>query len=65
MEYMKLSNGVEMPVLGIGTYTISPEDAERSVKEALRGRSKHSELTEKKCLCPQNFGSVSIKTETV
>lgn len=36
MEYITLSNGIRMPVLGIGTYMISPADAERSVEEALR-----------------------------
>lgn len=35
MEYTTLNNGIKMPVLGIGTYTISPMDTERSVKEAL------------------------------
>ncbi len=36
MEYVKLNNGVECPVIGIGTYTISPADAEVSVREALK-----------------------------
>ena len=33
---IKLNNGIEMPVIGIGTYTLSPEDAENSVYEALK-----------------------------
>lgn len=33
---MKLNNGIECPEIGIGTYMLSPEDAERSVREALR-----------------------------
>jgi len=36
MEYMRLNNGVECPVIGIGTFMLSPEDAENSVREALR-----------------------------
>ena len=34
---MRLYNGVEVPVLGIGTFMISPEDAEKSVYAALKG----------------------------
>ena len=37
MEYVKLYNGVEAPVLGIGTFMISPEDTEKSVYAALKG----------------------------
>lgn len=36
METFKLNNGRECPVIGIGTFTLSPEDAERSVREALK-----------------------------
>ncbi len=36
MEYVKLNNGGKCPVIGIGTYTISPADAEVSVREALK-----------------------------
>ncbi len=33
---MKLNNGKECPVIGIGTYMLSPEEAENSVGEALK-----------------------------
>ena len=33
---MKLNNGTECPEIGIGTYMLSPEEAENSVREALR-----------------------------
>ncbi len=33
---MKLNNGIEMPSVGIGTFLLSPRDAENSVKEALK-----------------------------
>jgi len=37
MESVELNNGVEMPLLGFGTYQIEdPEECERSVREALR-----------------------------
>lgn len=36
METIKLSNGVEMPLLGYGVYLVSPDECERSVSEALK-----------------------------
>ena len=36
MEYMKLNKGLKCPVIGIGTYMLSPADAENSVREALK-----------------------------
>ena len=33
---MKLNNGMECPEIGIGTYMLSPADAENSVREALK-----------------------------
>lgn len=35
MEYVKLNNGVEMPVLGYGVYQVTPEECERCVLEAI------------------------------
>lgn len=35
MEKIKLNNGIDCPVEGIGTYMLSPVDAENSVREAL------------------------------
>lgn len=35
MEYLGLNNGVKCPVIGLGTYMLSPADAENSVREAL------------------------------
>ena len=37
MEYVTLYNDVRVPVLGIGTFMISPEDTEQSVYTALKG----------------------------
>ena len=36
MEKFKLNDGREMPSVGIGTYLLSPDEAEASVKEALK-----------------------------
>ena len=36
MEYMKLNNGIKCPVVGIGTFMLSPAEAENSVREALK-----------------------------
>ena len=35
MEYIKLSNGVQMPTLGYGVFLVSPEECERCVSDAL------------------------------
>ena len=35
MEYIKLSNGVEMPTLGYGVFLVSPDECERCVSDAL------------------------------
>ena len=36
METIRLNNGLTCPVIGIGTYMLSPADAENSVREALK-----------------------------
>ena len=36
MEYIVLNNGVNCPVIGIGTFMLSPAEAENSVREALK-----------------------------
>ena len=36
MEMIKLNNGIECPVVGIGTFMLSPADAENSTREALK-----------------------------
>ena len=35
MEYIRLSNGVEMPTLGYGVFLVSPDECERCVTDAL------------------------------
>lgn len=36
MEYAELQNGVKVPLLGLGTFMISPEDTEKSVYTAIK-----------------------------
>ena len=36
MEYVILNNGVKMPMAGIGTFLLSPDEAEASVLSALK-----------------------------
>ena len=36
METIVLNNGISCPVVGIGTFMLSPKDAENSVREALK-----------------------------
>ncbi len=35
MEYIRLSNGVEMPTMGYGVFLVSPDECERCVTDAL------------------------------
>ena len=35
MEYVKLNNGTEMPILGYGVYQVTPEECERCVSDAI------------------------------
>ncbi len=41
MEYIKLTNGVEVPVLGYGVFLVSPEECERCVTDALEVGYRH------------------------
>ncbi|WP_456098332.1 aldo/keto reductase [Prevotella histicola] len=36
MEYIKLTNGVKVPLLGYGVFMVSPEECERCVSDALK-----------------------------
>ena len=36
MEYTTLNNGIKMPMAGIGTFLLSPDEAENSVLSALK-----------------------------
>lgn len=41
MEYVQLSNGVKMPILGFGVYQIEKKDCERCVLDALSVGYRH------------------------
>lgn len=36
MQTIKLNNGIECPVIGLGTFMLSPKDAQKSTREALK-----------------------------
>ena len=36
MEFITLSNGVQMPMLGYGVYQVTRDECERCVSDALR-----------------------------
>ena len=36
MEYVTLSNGIKMPVLGYGVYQVTKDECERCVSDALK-----------------------------
>ena len=36
MEYVKLNNGVEMPIISFGVYQIPKEDTKRCVLDAIK-----------------------------
>lgn len=36
MEYVKLNNGVEMPILGFGVYQIPPKETKNAVLDAIK-----------------------------
>ena len=38
MEYVTLNNGIKMPMAGIGTFLLTPDEAEASVLSALAWR---------------------------
>ena len=47
MEYLTLNSEVKCPVVGIGTFMLSPAEAENSVREALKmGYSLDFKLTD-------------------
>lgn len=41
MEYVKLANGVEMPILGYGVYQVTKDECERCVSDALEVGYRH------------------------
>ena len=41
MEYVTLSNGIKMPMLGYGVYQITKGECERCVMDALRVGYRH------------------------
>ena len=72
MEYTTLNNGVQMPMAGIGTFLLSPDEAEASVRRALQCgyrliRPAHAHMNEKggcRALRPAGLPRQEIFLET-
>ena len=45
MEYVKLSNGVKMPMIGYGVYQVDPAECERCVSDALKVEGRNNFFT--------------------
>lgn len=61
MEYVILSNGVEMPILGYGVYQITKEECERCVLDALKVGYRHID-TAQAYFNEEEVGSAIIKS---
>ena len=61
MEYKKLYNGVEMPMIGYGVYQISKEECEKCVLEALEVGYRHID-TAQSYFNEEEVGSAIIKS---
>lgn len=55
--YVKLNNGVEMPMAGIGTFMLSPDEAENSVVNMAAIR----ELDEKESLFFSHYDPATVE----
>lgn len=60
MEYITLSNGVKMPILGYGVYQVTKEECKRCVIDALKAGYRSIDTAQSywnfKFLCGQNGG---------
>ena len=45
MQTIKLTNGVEMPLLGYGVFKVAPQECERCVSDALSVGYRYAALT--------------------
>ena len=68
METVKLNNGLECPVNGIGTFMLAPADAENSVREALKMGYKLVDTANAYCnerACGRGIKDSGLKREDV
>lgn len=61
MEYVTLSNGVKMPVLGYGVYQVTKEECERCVLDALKVGYRHID-TAQSYFNEEEVGSAIVKS---
>lgn len=60
MEYTTLANDLKMPLLGIGTFMISPADAEVSVYKALKNGYRLSDTATPDEATEEKYASMQI-----
>ena len=60
MEYTTLANDLKMPLLGIGTFMISPADAEVSVYKALKNSDSLSDTATPDEATEEKYASMQI-----
>ena len=61
MEYVTLSNGVKMPILGYGVYQVTKEECERCVLDALKVGYRHID-TAQAYFNEEEVGSAVLKS---
>ncbi|MGN0545756.1 MAG: aldo/keto reductase [Acutalibacteraceae bacterium] len=61
MEYVTLSNGVKMPILGYGVYQVTKEECERCVLDALKAGYRHID-TAQSYFNEEEVGSAIVKS---
>ena len=60
MELLTLSNGVQMPALGIGTFLMTPDQAEEAACQALTQGPSHRLQPEKDDAFSQFLGQAGL-----
>lgn len=64
MEYVKLNNGVEMPILGFGVYQIPKEETKKCVLDAIKVGFRAID-TAQSYLLQLRFGLIIMDMKTV
>ena len=58
MKTIKLNNGIDMPMIGIGTFMLNPDQAEESVLNSLKNGYR---LIDTACVTSRNTSILSRK----
>ena len=55
MEYVTLSNGVKMPIMGYGVYQVTKDECERCVLDALKAGYRRGSIRRFSWFCCMNL----------